>query len=181
MKWEDITNYKGQYAVSNCGKIMSFCVYPEGRMLTPLLDRTGRLYVRLGGKGKQKHFYVHRLVAFAFLGNPEEEQTQVNHKDGNPTNNHIDNLEWCTPKENIKHSREVLGNHPEGENHPSSKWWEITHPDGEVEIRKCLADFCREKGLHQGSLANVANGRHHTHKGYKVKKMNNLERETEET
>ena len=53
--------------------------------------------------GKQKHFYVHRLIATAFIPNPDK-KTEVNHIDGNPLNNRVENLEWCTRSENAQHA-----------------------------------------------------------------------------
>jgi hypothetical protein len=59
--------------------------------------------------GKRKNYLVHRLVAKYFIDNPENKE-QVNHKDKNKLNNHKDNLEWVTPKENMKHHYENGGN-----------------------------------------------------------------------
>jgi len=59
--------------------------------------------VTLCKDGKTKRFSLHRLVAIHFLGNPEN-KPQVNHIDNDPTNNQVTNLEWCTGKENMKHS-----------------------------------------------------------------------------
>ena len=66
-------------------------------------SRDGRYYnVSTVVEGKQKHFYAHRLIAEAFIPNPYN-KSQVNHIDGDGRNNSIDNLEWVTPRENIKH------------------------------------------------------------------------------
>ena len=64
-------------------------------------------YLSVGINGSQKT--VHRLVALAFLGSPPSAAHGVNHKDGNKTNNRIDNLEWMTQKQNLRHAVEVLG------------------------------------------------------------------------
>lgn len=68
----------------------------------------GYLYVDLYKNGKRKRFYIHRLVAETFIPNPEN-KPYINHIDGNPKNNNVGNLEWCTPLENVEHASKVLG------------------------------------------------------------------------
>lgn len=72
---------------------------PE-REMKQLINSRGYLTVKLN----KKTYMIHRLVALYFIGEPKEGQTQVNHKDGNKLNNSVNNLEWCTPKENIIHA-----------------------------------------------------------------------------
>lgn len=67
----------------------------------------GYLYVDLYKNNKAKRFYIHRLVAKAFIPNPEN-KPQVNHKDGNTKNNTTSNLEWVTALENVEHASKVL-------------------------------------------------------------------------
>lgn len=102
MEWKEIANYK-TYFVSKCGKVKR-----NGKLLKELVSN-GYLKVTLSHKCAKKQFRIHRLVATAFLPEPLAGQSQVNHKDGNKQNNHVDNLEWCSPSENMKHFRQ---NHP---------------------------------------------------------------------
>lgn len=102
--WRDIKGYEGLYMVSDKGRVRSFYGSvinhrPKGSLLKPATDRDGYLRVMLTKKGKQKGFGVHRLVAQAFIPNPDN-LPQVNHKDENPSNDSVDNLEWCTQEYN---------------------------------------------------------------------------------
>ena len=76
----------------------------RGRVLKGLLDnKGGYVRVNLYKNSKMSHKLIHRLVAQAFIPNPENKR-EVNHIDNNPKNNSIDNLEWCTSGENVRHS-----------------------------------------------------------------------------
>lgn len=94
-----------QYSISSSGTVRND---RTGNDITPALSNSGYLRVRLWKKGKGKNFYVHRLVALAFIANTDQ-KSEVNHIDGDKTNNVASNLEWVTGKENKRHCREVLG------------------------------------------------------------------------
>jgi hypothetical protein len=85
-----------EYSVTKDGQVWS---HKSNKFLTPVSNGIGYLRVQFGGKTK----YVHRLVAETYLPNPASKE-QVNHIDGNKTNNSLTNLEWCTPKENTLHA-----------------------------------------------------------------------------
>ena len=111
--WKDIQDYEGLYQISNLGNVRSLKKWcgnryqekwkDEIKKLKPTDNGYGYLIISLRKNKKRKNFYIHRLVAKAFLKN-EENKSQINHKDYNRYNNKINNLEYCTPKENTMHS-----------------------------------------------------------------------------
>lgn len=112
-EWKDIKNYEGLYQVSNLGKVKSLertksngkgLVKIKERILTQNITNWGYYRVALYKNGTRKYYKVHRLVAEAFISNPNNKE-QVNHIDGNKLNNNVDNLEWNTRIENMNHTR----------------------------------------------------------------------------
>lgn len=122
-EWRWVVGYEGLYMVSDLGNVMSM---KDERGSTPMTIlkqgacNSGYLHVTLHKDGHGKTVMVHRLVATAFLPNPDN-KTQVNHKDGNRKNNHLSNLEWVTCSENILHSFRVLGRDTKGRKKTSKK------------------------------------------------------------
>lgn len=96
---KDIAGYEGLYAITSCGKVWS---YRSKRFLKPTPDKEGYLCVTLSNHSQKKGFKVHRLVAEAFISNPEGKRC-VNHKDEDKTHNYIKNLEWMTDYENCNY------------------------------------------------------------------------------
>lgn len=99
--WKDIDGYEG-YQVSNLGRVRRFYKNGNVRILKPISNKNGYLIVTLYKNSSSKSCRVHRLVAKAFLENPNN-LPQVNHKDENPSNNIVSNLEWCDAKYNINY------------------------------------------------------------------------------
>lgn len=97
-EWRPIVGYEGLYEVSNLGRVRSF-KWGREEIRKLHITKKGYLEVGLCKEGKQKMFKVHRLVAQAFIPNPEGLPV-INHRDENPKNNKVDNLEWCTYKYN---------------------------------------------------------------------------------
>ena len=112
--WKDIKSFEGLYQVSTWGRVRSLDKYIDvkirnvdkvlkrGKILKPVYYKNGYLTVGLCKNGKVTRFYVHRLVAEAFIPNPEN-KPEVNHKDEVKSNNYRTNLEWMTTKENINY------------------------------------------------------------------------------
>ena len=105
--WKPVPGYEGKYEVSSLGRVRSLDRIDEenhfrkGQIMKTNLLR-GYVRVPLRDGKKQKSYQVHRLVALAFIPNPDN-LPQVNHKDCNPGNNNVDNLEWCDVKYNINY------------------------------------------------------------------------------
>lgn len=106
-QWKFIPGFEGLYMVSNFGRAKSLdrITYDnrkiKGTILTPV-KRKGYLYVHLRNGSISKHFSVHRLVAMAFIPNPDN-LPQVNHRNENKTDNRVENLEWCSCSYNLNY------------------------------------------------------------------------------
>lgn len=98
--WKDIQGYEGLYQISNHGRIYSV---RYNRFRKPKVDKYGYMTISIGKDSNLCHFFVHRLVANAFVPNPND-FPEVNHIDGNKANNSADNLEWCDHYTNIRHA-----------------------------------------------------------------------------
>lgn len=168
--WKDVPGYSGLYQVSNYGNIKSVARDgTKGGLLKPCKSLNGYLFVRLSNNGKVKTTYIHRIVGKVFCKN-DDEQLQINHIDGNKTNNMFSNLEWVTPKENTQHCINVLhkGRKSGYENKRAKKIG--CFKDGElVATFYGSRDAQRETGINAGNIASCLSNRLKTAGGYKWK------------
>ena len=115
-QWRDIDGFEGMYQVSDRGRVRSvertvkmnrggveYDMHHKGRVLHTAVTKDGYVTVHLTKCSKPYSFRVHRLVALAYIPNPDD-MPEVNHKDGVKTNNTPSNLEWCTKSHNIRHA-----------------------------------------------------------------------------
>jgi hypothetical protein len=102
--WKDIPGYEGIYQASTLGEISTHS-YGKTRLRILSADKRGYFHLALSKNGKMKNYFVHRIVALTFLPNDDPlNKTQVNHIDGNKSNNSTSNLEWCSRTENKEHA-----------------------------------------------------------------------------
>ena len=145
-----------KYAISNKGVLINV---KNGKKLKTSINKNGYLEVQLSTNGMRKSYRIHRLVALMFLNN-EENKPYVNHKDGNKLNNSVDNLEWCTAKENDIHARNTglkLQNKP----------IKAIHIDTEYSICfESLSECARYFSTNKGTIHRVLSGKRNKYKNF---------------
>ena len=174
-EWKDIyytdntsgklMDFRGNYQVSSKGRIKSL-KHGKEKILKLKNEWNGRKYVILSMGNKQYTLKVHRLVAYMFIPNPNN-LPQVNHKDENPTNNCVENLEWCNAKYNNNY-----GTH--NERMKNSKTGKINDRGGVVALNNnmeiiMLLSNCKyniPNGFNHRHINECCNGKRKTHKGY---------------
>lgn len=150
-EWKDIKEFERLYKISNLGRVFS---YRNDKCLVPRPSKKGYLRVGLWKFGDGKDYYVHRLVAEYFISN-ENLTKEINHKDGDKSNNNYLNLEWVNHLDNMRHGYETGLINQTGSNHSQAKLSEnkvkeikrlfITYND--TEISK-LFGVCRKQINH---------------------------------
>lgn len=172
--WRNIPGSNGLYQVSNFGNIKSLRYrggYQE-KQLTPKKNNNGRLWVEVLINGKRKPMLIHRLVAMAFIPNPNGYE-EINHIDENPQNNTVYNLEWCTHKHNV---RCFCKNHPEhwSNRKQSDKYGkrlnltivQLTKEGNVVKTWNNSRTIKAETGMSDWSISECCRGKRHTAYGY---------------
>lgn len=106
--WVEVAGYNGLYLVNEVGEVLQTekTIRRMPGLVKPQRTRQGYLQVQLVKGLDRKFFYVHRLVALAFVPNPDNKK-QVNHINGNKKDNRVENIEWATGSENMKHAYET--------------------------------------------------------------------------
>jgi len=154
---KDIVGYEGIYTIDIFGNVIR---KKDGKEIPQQMNQFGYMNVSLYKDGKQKQHKVHRLIAQAFILNPQNKE-QVNHIDGNKQHNVVWNLEWCTCKENINHAVK-MGLHPKCIPIRIIETGQI-YPD----ITSCAKDI----GGDIGNIYKCLIGKRNTHKGYHFEKV----------
>lgn len=160
-EWKDIPGFDGAYQVSTLGRVRSVdriyhrqykngrddTTHHKGRILKQRVSTTGYWIVSIVYKCKSMIFLVHRLVAITFIPNPDN-LPEVNHKDENPLNSHVDNLEWCDRLYNIRYGTGIERNLL-----PRRKRIEQLTMDGEhIAYHLGVRETCRATGMHKRTI-----------------------------
>ena len=167
--WKDIEGFEGKYQVSNLGNVKSlnYANRRYARNLVPKINNCGYLWVELWDNGKSKPFLIHRLVAKAFIKNENRCQI-INHKDENPKNCNVDNLEWCDNSYNVLYSlRKRRSGSIRKTKHSRKKLLRISKDGVVTEISENIAKFCKNNDFNEWSILQCCKGNRKTAYGYK--------------
>ena len=149
------------YLVSRDGYVLSL---RSGTKLKPITRKTGYQEVNLYSDRTSKYFLIHRLVAEAFCDKPYSDDIEVNHIDGDKTNNAADNLEWVTHNENLKHAYEAG---LRDQDVSARAIWCKNIETGEVVAFSSIYKAARFLGISQGNICMACQGKRPQAGGYK--------------
>lgn len=165
--WKDIEGYEGLYQVSNEGNVRSLNYRNTGvvKNLTPKNHNRGYLHVVLTKDKSNKSFLMHRLVASAFIPRSDKDMT-INHIDENRLNNEVENLEWCSLKDNIQ---EFVNNHPKGRGRKEVKTPVSQYSSNGllIKIWSSISEIKNTLGFSYWSIKECCTGNRHSAYGYK--------------
>ena len=158
--WKPIKGYEGKYEISNYGRVKSYAQNKDGKITAGLLNQKGYRVVRLYDQPQHGKWYqVHRLVAMAFIENPNNYE-QVNHKDEDKSNNHVDNLEWCTNTYNARYGTKAkrVGLKNRCCATTSERIYSVDK-DGRIEYYGSIGEAERQTGLSHCNIVRTLKGR----------------------
>lgn len=159
-KWKTVKGWE-RYEVSSTGKMRNS---ETGKMLKSRPDKEGYLIITLSINNARKTMKIHRLVAEAFIPNPEN-KSQVNHKDGKHANNSVDNLEWCTSSENHLHAYRTLGRKAHRSESSGRAKRKVLCVETGI-IYTSATEAAKVIGGKQGGLSTACRGERITYRGY---------------
>lgn len=170
-KWKDIKGYEGAYQVSNTGIVRSLDRLVAGRsgriavkkgcVINGCISKFGYRKMWLSANGKTRYYFLHRIIAAAFIKN-KESKPFINHKNAIKLDNSISNLEWCTSSENQLHAHK-MGLHPKTK--PGTGLKKLSNPaakkvqclfTGEI---MCMTDAATLLGMERKAFSAIMNGR----------------------
>lgn len=167
-EWKNIVGYEGLYEVSNLGNIISLenkSNHKKVKYLKCSKTKSGYLRAYLYKNKKRKCYMLHRLVALAFIPNPHN-LPQINHIDGNKKNNKVENLEWCTQRDNNIHA--IVNGLNSTQKAVEKNEKPIILMNNNTRYRSMM-DACRDLKLNVANVSRVCNGKLKHTKGYVFK------------
>lgn len=171
--WKDVVGYEGAYKVSNLGSVKSYKLSQEGRIMKQVTPVGDYKAVELYDNGVGRKQFVHRMVAQAFLPNPDN-LPEVNHRDEDPSNNNVDNLEWITHKDNMNYGtrtqRAIANTDWEAHSLQKQKAIYAIYPDtNNVELFQSVKEAAKALDATPSYVAGVARGLYSEARGVKFR------------